>query len=94
MRTASNGRMRRTDPVRMLADDIAAIKRDVGELISVGAASTSVRAKETAKLARKQLAGAHTALGESAGRRPLTTIAVSMAAGLVAARLVGWALRR
>lgn len=94
MRTVNNGRLKKSDPVRTLADDIAAIRRDVGHLIGAGAETASVRAKETAALARERLEGAHTVLARSAARRPVATIAVSMAAGMAAVKLLGWALRR
>ncbi|MCC6678564.1 MAG: hypothetical protein IT436_15630 [Phycisphaerales bacterium] len=82
------------DPVRVLAGDVAAIKRDIGNLISAGAESTTAKAKETAAMARQQIEDARSALGRSAARRPVATIAVSMVAGMAAAKLLGWAMRR
>lgn len=106
MAVSHNGRrIKHEDPVAMLNADIAAIKRDVGHLIGVGAGNVSGKAKQAmnkltdeAKAmacdAKERLDSAHTQLSETTARRPLTTIAVSMAAGAVAFKLLGWALRR
>lgn len=106
MAVSHNGRrIKHEDPVAMISADMAAIKRDVAHLIGVGAGNVSGRAKEAVnKLtdeaktlaceAKERLDSAHTQLAESTARRPLTTIAVSMAAGAVAFKLLGWALRR
>lgn len=94
MKTVNNGRLRRSDPVRNLAGDIAAIRKDVGHLIGTGAESATARARETAAMARHQIEDAHSLLARNAGRRPVATIAVSMVAGMAAVKLLGWALRR
>lgn len=96
---------RKGDPVTTLSSDIAAIRRDISHLIGNGADNVSARAKETvsrlteearhvADQAREQYDVAHEKLSETAASRPVTTILVSMAAGMVIGKLLGWAMRR
>lgn len=94
MKAVNNGRVRKADPMRMLAGDIAAIKRDMGDLIEHGAESATARARETAAMARERLEGAHSILSRNAAERPVATIAMSMVAGAAAVKLLGWAMRR
>lgn len=94
MRAVSNGRARKRDRVRVLTDDIAAIRRDLAALIGEGADTAVSRARDTAELAKEQLQGAYSVLSRTTARRPVTTIAVSMVAGIAAVKLLGWALRR
>ncbi|HLO41470.1 MAG TPA: hypothetical protein VK176_10635 [Phycisphaerales bacterium] len=105
---SSNGRARgraTADPVSNLTSDIAAIRRDISNLIGTGAGTVSAKARETAAHLgeeAKRLAGdakerydvAHEQLAEATARRPVTTIVVSMAAGMVVGKMLSWALRR
>jgi ElaB/YqjD/DUF883 family membrane-anchored ribosome-binding protein len=105
---SANGRARAraaADPVSMLSSDIAAIRRDITNLVGAGTATVSAKARETAEHLgdeAKRLAGqakeqydvAHEHLSETAAKRPVTTIVVSMAAGMVVGKLLSWALRR
>ncbi|MCC6425460.1 MAG: hypothetical protein IT435_01435 [Phycisphaerales bacterium] len=103
MRTSHNGRhstKRTSDPIATLGGDIAAIKRDIGMLIGVGAGNVASRAREAVSRmgesagefkdrAAEQYEAAHEKLSASAAKRPVTTILVSMAAGLVVGKVSG-----
>lgn len=105
---STNGHARtrgKADPVSMLSSDIAAIRRDISNLVGAGTATVSAKARETAEHLgeeAKRLAGqakeqydvAHEHLAETAAKRPVTTIVVSMAAGMVVGKMLSWALRR
>jgi ElaB/YqjD/DUF883 family membrane-anchored ribosome-binding protein len=109
MRHASNNdrhhSKRNSDPIATLSGDIAAIKRDIGQLIGAGADNVATRAKEAvsrmgetasnlADRAGEQYEVAHEKLSETTAKRPVTTILVSMAAGMVVGKLLSWAMHR
>jgi len=94
-----------TDPVDLLRSDIAAIRRDLGRLVSgrLGAFAASTREslgragetmRETADQVRERAGEMHEKLRESAAARPLTTIALSVAAGAVLVKVLGWMRHR
>lgn len=106
MRNASNnGHSRHADPVDTLARDVAALKRDIGQLLGDGAGNVKSRVREAvnrlgdeaqvvADKAVDQYELAHDSLAKTASAKPITTIMVAMAAGAVTAKLLGWAMRR
>lgn len=107
MRTSNNGHARRVaaDPIDVLTRDIAAIKRDITQLIGEGAGNVKYRAREAAsrvqdeavhvaEQAKEQYDVAHEALAKNTAARPVTTIIVALAAGAVIGKLAGWMMRR
>lgn len=101
----TNGRAKKAAHTHGLADDIAAVKRDVRNLVGTGteavvgrargaAARVGEEGRSMADEARKRLDTAHTAIANRASQKPLTTIALSMAAGAVVAQMLSWAVRR
>ncbi len=107
MRHSNNdrGTTKKSDPISMLTGDIAAIKRDVAQLIGHGAGNVSARArqavsdlsdhaKDVAQQTRERYDEAHESLSQIAASRPVTTIAVSLLAGMVMGKALSWAFRR
>lgn len=95
---------RNESPISTLSSDIAAIRRDIASILGAGASHMSDKARETvsrlgdearhvAEQAREQYDAAHETLSEVTAKRPVTTIVVSMAAGIVVGKLIGMALR-
>lgn len=102
---SANGRGKKGDPVATLSGDVAAIKRDISHLIGLGAGNVSAKARETAsrlgedarhiaQQAREQYDSAHETLAETTGKRPVATILVSVAAGMIIGKVLGWAMSR
>ncbi len=106
MRATRNSTVdRHGDPLVALRGDIAAIKKDLTSLVgsrigAVGEAvvermnGTNESARKLVARARKSAGAAHDRLGDAAGARPLTTIAVAAVAGIVGAKVLGWMMRR
>ena len=103
--TSNNGHARHADPIDLLTRDIAAIKRDIGQLIGEQAGNVRWKARETAgrlqdearhaaEQAKEQYDMAHQSLSKTTAERPVTTIVVALAAGAVLGKLAGWMLRR
>ena len=91
---------RHQDPLTSLQHDITAIKNDLTALVGSRAGfvrdamkahlnGVSTEAKHMAGRARNAAGAAHERLGEAARARPLTTIAVSAAAGIIGAKILG-----
>lgn len=105
MKTSHNSRSRHIEPMDALRTDLAAIRQDISSLLTnrwtslsedtkAALSSAGDTLRETAKHAGEQAGAAHRKLSQTAGNRPLTTIVVAAATGIVAARLLGWMLRR
>lgn len=106
MRATRNSTLERTsDPMVALRNDVAAIKKDLTSLVGnrVGAVGDAVvsslngastEARHLMRRAKKTAGAAHDQLSGAAAARPLTTIAVSAAAGILGAKILGWMMRR
>lgn len=97
--------VRVADPMEALQSDISDLKRDLGALINgrmhaVGDAvsqtvdAATENAKQLAAQSKKAANAMHRSLGKAAGTRPLTTIAIAAAGGIVGAKMLGWLWRR
>lgn len=102
----SNGRRSRTaDPMELLRADLAALRKDFASLTSNGVhkvvdkvvdkASGSYddvasSVKEFSDEAQDRAREAHKRLAEVASERPITTIAIAVAAGALGAKLMQW----
>jgi hypothetical protein len=102
-RDSTGGRM--ADPMEALRDDIAVIRKDISSLVNrrVGAVGDAVlgtlhgageSARHLAARSKQAAGAAHERLSEAAGSRPLTTIVVAAAAGIIGAKALGWMWRR
>lgn len=105
MKHINGSRSKASDPIDMVRDDIAAIKKDLAAVLSGHISSVGDRAKEVVaragdgasevvQSAKEHAVDTHERLGSFAGARPLTTIAIASAAGAAAATLMGWWSRR
>jgi hypothetical protein len=90
-RTSKNGT---AEPVDALIADVAAIKRDLTNLISQRVDAVSGRTRELVDETAERARAVHERIGETAHARPLTTILVAALAGAVGVKLVGWMFRR
>jgi len=98
MKASVNGRRgREEDPVEVLRADLAALRKDLGDVTSSGVN----KAKELiqgatdgisgmAESAKETAGESHKKLSDFAGSRPLTTIALAMVAGAIGTKLIGW----
>jgi ElaB/YqjD/DUF883 family membrane-anchored ribosome-binding protein len=104
MKNMRNG-ARTADPMDMLRHDIAAIRDDLAALVSGRLGAVSDRTRETigragenvrdaASHAVKRAHAMHESLGETASNRPLTTIMLAAAAGVIFVKFAGWFARR
>jgi len=110
MKTSINGRAkaldpRNADPIELLRHDLSALRRDVGRMLGGSLDSAAVRTRDAVDAAKERVAElaeqgrekadeAHVKLAETAGSRPITTILVSVAAGMVIGKLLGAFARR
>ncbi len=102
MKPSVNGRRgREEDPVEVLRSDLAALRRDLSDVTSSGVnkakeiihgATDSISGM--AESAKETAGESHKKLGEFAGTRPLTTIALAMVAGAVGAKILSWRYNR
>lgn len=86
--------MRHANPMDLVHEDIAAIKRDLAAVVDGRLSSLGDRTKEVVSQAKDGAIAKHRQLGKFAGTRPITTIVFATAAGAAAATLVGWLGRR
>lgn len=73
--------------VNTLRSDVATVVKDVTNLVGGRFNDASNKAREIIDDTKERAAAVHERVGEFAGRRPLTTIAVSAVAGVVALKL-------
>ena len=106
MKTGNNGtRVRTSDPMALLRNDIAALKDDLTSLAAGQIDAANNRAKKAVKRmgrsgkmfidrGRKQALAAHRQLGDAAGAHPVRTIIVAALVGAVGIKVLGWMWRR
>lgn len=101
----SNSRVSTADAIDVLRDDIVALKKDLASLVTgrlnglsdathdaVARAGESV--KEIAENTQEKAKAMHKSLGRAAAERPLTTVALAVAAGAIGVKLLGWLSRK
>lgn len=94
MRSNNHHRRGRTNSSTALKEDMATVVRDLRGLVNDGLEAARTRTHEAVDTAKERAVAARERLGEIAGERPLTTIAVSAVAGVVAFKMLGWMMRR
>jgi len=77
----------RADSMNTLRSDVATVVKDVTNLVGGRLSDASTKARDLIDGTRDRAAAAHERIAEFAGQRPLTTIAVSAVAGVVALKL-------
>lgn len=91
---------RSDDSMQGLRDDIEAIRKDIGSLIKKGLkghdglrksiGDAGHRLSDLADEARDRAEHVHRRVTDTASERPLTTIAIAVAAGLIGGKLIAW----
>jgi ElaB/YqjD/DUF883 family membrane-anchored ribosome-binding protein len=94
MRHANNVRHRSPDTVEVLKEDIATIRRDLAALLGEKVSRVSDRTRELMEETSERARVVHQRVGEFAGERPITTIAMAAVAGALGFKILGWMFRR
>lgn len=106
MKHSMNSRRgREIDPVEMLRADLEALRRDFSAVTSNGIGRASDYTRETigevassiadaAETAKVRAVETHRKLSEVASERPLTTIALAIAGGAIAIKVLGFFNKR
>lgn len=76
------------DSINTLRSDVATVVKDVTNLVGGRLNDCSNKAREIIDGTRDRATAAHERIAEFAGQRPLTTIAVSAVAGVVALKIL------
>lgn len=82
------------EPVDALMNDVAAIKRDLGNLLAQRVEAVSDRTREVMDHTVESAKAVRDRVGETASARPFTTMLVAAAAGAVGIKVLGWMFRR
>lgn len=77
------------DTMTNLRSDVATVVKDVTDLVGSRFDAASNRTRALIDGTRDRAVAAHERIAEFAGERPLTTIAISAAAGVVALKVIG-----
>lgn len=98
-KASSNSRAHRNhSSTGTIKNDFMTLRRDVMSLVEDGAKGGIEHASQTLRemksKASEQAGAIHKKLGEVAGERPVTTILIAAAAGIVGTKALVWLLKR